>query len=266
MPHRRAGVALLPIASLASEEPLDSVEQTNERRRVAFGTRQRVTPLEVGGFSTSHRVEWIVGMHRVDLCLDVRPAYAGCPGRDGALIVGTSGGYSSTRSRRAVIAVLEVGGDDAPVVGPIPGMSSRAIDDLLRPRCSAGPVQVRACPVRSRVAWLSRSRRSPVVDARWPGRVVLLGWGVGVGGVAGWPQRAPVSRRIRRGGHAAGGGDVELAVGVELGVPAGSVEEVVVVAAQQDEVGHCGGAAVLAVDDVVAFAPGGGAAGRRQWP
>ena len=59
-------------------------------------------------------------------------------------------------------------------------------------------------------------------------------------------------------GDAPGVGDVECAVGGELGGPAGPVGDVVVPRAQQHEVGEVGGAALLPPDDVVGFAPGAG--------
>ena len=65
-------------------------------------------------------------------------------------------------------------------------------------------------------------------------------------------------------GVALGVGDVEGGVGEELGVPAGLVEEVVVAAAEQDEVREGGGAAVFPEAEVVAFAPAGGAVAARE--
>ena len=59
-------------------------------------------------------------------------------------------------------------------------------------------------------------------------------------------------------GVSGGVGDFEGGVGEEFGVPAGSVEEVVVAAAQQDAVGELGWPAGVPGVDVVAFAPGGG--------
>jgi hypothetical protein len=52
-----------------------------------------------------------------------------------------------------------------------------------------------------------------------------------------------------------GVGGLEGGVGEEFGVPVGGVEEVVVAAAEEDEVGELGGAAGLPGLDVVAFAP-----------
>jgi hypothetical protein len=47
-------------------------------------------------------------------------------------------------------------------------------------------------------------------------------------------------------------------VAVVGGGPSGSVDDVVVVVAEQDEVGEVGGSAVFPVDDVVGVAPAGG--------
>jgi hypothetical protein len=67
------------------------------------------------------------------------------------------------------------------------------------------------------------------------------------------------------GAYSSGGvGDFEGAVGEEFGVPAGPVEEVVVAAAQQHQVGELGRAAGLPGVDVVAFAPGGGTVTARE--
>src|SRR5437899_2640764 len=57
--------------------------------------------------------------------------------------------------------------------------------------------------------------------------------------------------------EAVGVGDLEGAVGEELGVPAGLVELLVVPSAQQDEVVEAGWPAVGDPLDVVAVAPGG---------
>src|SRR5690606_29131994 len=58
---------------------------------------------------------------------------------------------------------------------------------------------------------------------------------------------------------AVGEGDLDGAGGQELDVPALEVDAVVVLAAEQDQVGQAGGAAVFPVVDVVAFAPVRGA-------
>jgi hypothetical protein len=57
---------------------------------------------------------------------------------------------------------------------------------------------------------------------------------------------------------ALGVGHLNGAGGEELDVPAGEVDAVVVLAAEQDEVGEAGFAAVLPGLDVVALAPFGG--------
>jgi hypothetical protein len=54
---------------------------------------------------------------------------------------------------------------------------------------------------------------------------------------------------------AVGGGDVHGVVGEEFEVPAGFVDEPVVVAAEEHEVVAVGGAAVFPGDDVVGVAP-----------
>lgn len=76
------------------------------------------------------------------------------------------------------------------------------------------------------------------------------GWGVG-----GWPGGA---------GGAPGVGDVEGAVGFERGVPARPVDDVVVPAAQADEVAEGGLAAVFPRHDMVRFGPVAGPVATRR--
>src|SRR5690606_37447775 len=58
---------------------------------------------------------------------------------------------------------------------------------------------------------------------------------------------------------AVGVGDLEGAVGVQAGVPSGSVDDVMAAGAQQHEVARFGRAALLPRDRMVCLAPGGGA-------